>query len=49
MTHQQNTRLAEQEEKLAEMGRKLGVIGGGGVKRVAEDLEGELKAKKRKN
>ena len=47
--HQQNTRLAEQEEKLAEMDRRLAVIGAGGVKRVAEDLEGEdLMSKKRK-
>ena len=46
--HQQNTRLVEQDEKLAEMGRKLAVMVGGGVKRGAEDFEGELESKKRK-
>jgi hypothetical protein len=47
--HQQNTRLVDQEERLAEMGRRLAVIRGGGVKRVAEELEVEdLMSKKRK-
>eukprot|EP00092_Neocalanus_flemingeri_P005613 GFUD01006045.1.p1 GENE.GFUD01006045.1~~GFUD01006045.1.p1 ORF type:complete len:327 (+),score=92.43 GFUD01006045.1:98-1078(+) len=46
--HHQNTRLAEQEEKLAEMGRSLSVIiGGGGVKRNAEEMKEERNKKGR--
>ena len=40
--------MSQQEEKLAEMGRRLAAINGGGTKRMAENLKDERKVKKGK-